>query len=239
MIEQVANATREAFQVNQLPWLLSAVTDWSYEEGSAKSFVAYTRLFEACGTPQAISARMRLGINGYLEQAFPKFGLSVTDRRVNNGYDFTILDSRGGTADIESKLSYDCTLKKYYSEISQDRERLQRGNLGEAYQIIFIVSLPEYRYPSGFWNGKHYPKRQTVNLGLDSQWAAIQEKIPCPTSWNDGLPVTLKFDDDEKEKAKCLIDAYFAHVFRPDSHWSFDLAHLRDAAVSIAIWKWR
>lgn len=240
MLDQITKAVKFAFMDNQLPWLLNAITDWSYEEGGAPGFSAYTYLFEQTGTPSPIANTMRLGINGWLDRAFHSAGLDVTNRRKSHGYDFSVQGTNNRTADIESKLSYDCTLSKYYGEISHDRERLLESKADHAYQVVYIVSLPNYWYPAGVWNGKSHKARETKHLGIMAQWNAIRSNISAPTVFEGGQPLVLPFDEEVKSSAVGYLKAYFNHVYRPNTSWDFSIdQHLRDASVGIALWQWR
>lgn len=241
MIKEIELAAKDAFIDNQVPWLLCAITDWSYEEGSAPDFAAYTKLFEETGPPPAIVARMRLGINGWLHEAFEGNGLKVTDRKKSHGCDFTIQTIGGLTADVESKLSFDCTTPKYYAkEIPLDREKLLASCATHAFQLVYIVSLPNYDYPRGVWNVSRCKRREVNNLGQVSQWNAIRSRIPFDTEFPGGGPIVFPFEERAKVEANKYLEMFYDKVFRPSEPWTFDLhEHLRGASVGITLWQWR
>ena len=243
MLDMIKDAVTRAFRQNQLSWLLSAVTDWSYEEGNAPAFAKYVKLFEDSGTPITLSSRMRLGVNGYLEEALKASSLTVTARRRTNGFDFSVSSNLGETADIESKLSYDCTMPKYYKEIAQDRVKLiADASASGLYQVVFLVSLPAYSYPAGEWSRKQFKARQTVYLGIADQWNAIQGQpgMKVPTVWDDGGPLIFQFDPHIVSSADSYLKRFFNSNFRPSTNWAIDPSrHFAGAAVGIALWKWR
>jgi hypothetical protein len=242
MFDDVALATKNAFLNNQLPWLLSAVTDWSYEEGSAPDFVKYTRLYERCGTPIAIADRMRLGVNGFLDIELRAAGLSVTSRKKSHGRDFGVCKPDGLTkAKIETKMSFDCTQAKYYAEIRRDREKLLDESTDQLYQVVYMVALPGYYYPPGTWNGCPTKKPRAVqNLGLLAQWRAVQGAIPYAAVRGGEDPVVLPFEQEAIDLAVPYIRSLLSNVFQPSTCWQFDpQQHLANAAVGIALWQWR
>jgi len=116
LCERMKLAVELAFEQYQVPWLLSAATDWSFGEGARNShFAGYCRLFEQVGVPPDTVRMMQRGINGYVQAGLELADIQVEqrDERGPGGKrpDFVVrLKDTGQTAFIETKMTYECTL---------------------------------------------------------------------------------------------------------------------------------
>src|SRR5436190_7591038 len=107
-------------------WLIAAITDSSYEEGTRNSdYARAIYSFERAGVLPTALRQLRAGINGNLATVLESKSIGAT-RNVECGPDLELRrkSSSGEIALLEVKLIFDCTALKYYPAVAQDRVKL-------------------------------------------------------------------------------------------------------------------
>jgi len=234
----------EAFQ---LFWVIATLTDSSFEIGNATQYKAFIRHYRTEDVGEDVIEQLNRGINGNLVKIITDLGYSVEQesaRQTDNGrVDIIYTDPQKGKIAVEVKYFYDCTMPKYMEAITSDRQKLQsmkvRSDIAERYQVIFFVSLPNYRYPRGSWIGKYYKAREDYLHFVGHAEQLFQSKKalsavePVWPAANPPRSRPLKLTRSQQ-----AVEEWFRRIFKPADKWLFELnKNLKDARVGVAIWR--
>ncbi|MDB5357027.1 MAG: hypothetical protein JWN24_3480 [Phycisphaerales bacterium] len=176
-------------------WVVSALTDGSYEEGERNAH--FKRSIEAraeAGVPESLLGLLREGTNGNLKSILERRGPGVGKvvRTKGKGQDLAFEKwENGAPAKIEVKLVYDCTLPKYYGSVAADWDKLQEVRLrrfaGDLFLVVFFVQLPGFDYPSGQWPGRAKPaearRKYLRTCEISSQFRELKKWLAHPQTW--------------------------------------------------------
>ncbi len=227
-------------------WLLSAITDRSYEEGAQNhGFRESVASFDAAGLSQALSEQLRSGINGNLAQIVGEIQ-GVQGPVVQNPSRVPDLQFWIDTYEIfvEVKLVYDCTFLKYYPSVAADAVKLRAHAAPNRrlVQIVFFTELPHFYYPSGKWYGQKWAKDRPgwiVRCGIASQYSELRRHLAHSPTWPADGPFRHKLQFPGEEVDEAFLNRWFQSVFSPDKEWAFRAAeHLNSASIGVAIWDW-
>ncbi|MGD0768895.1 MAG: hypothetical protein ABSB42_11980 [Tepidisphaeraceae bacterium] len=233
-------------------WVLSALTDRSYEEGDRNAeFRAEIEHYESAGIPESLVGQLRKGINGNLAEILEtqNVGIGQVLRNKGRGQDLIFGPwERGGVAMVEIKLVFDCTVAKYFPSVAADWIKLSMVRAdqfdGDLFLVVFFATLPNYTYPAGSWFGVSGSSRDKYlrNCGIEDQLHKLRRflhHVPC---WpENGSPRAQTLRPLASEVSQGLADLYRQN-FRTSAAggWSFQApTHLRDGAVGVAIWEVR
>lgn len=233
ILEALASACRllaRSAEFNEF-WVLSSYLDWSFEEGVRSA--AFRRVVDAyvsAGLPRELVRVLKLGINGNLKEVLerPEFGLGGVVRNPGPGHDLLLDGAR-----IEVKLVFDCTLPKYYVNVSADWDKLSvarfQGYPGRLFLVVFFVQLPGRRYRN--------EARPTVHAGIQRQFAALRKVLTRDPAFPSGGPDVHVLSVPATEHLAAGLRSYDARRGLP-ARETHDLhEQLRDAAVGFSIWE--
>lgn len=246
MLRVLAEACAELASTDDDFWLLAALSDFSYEEGTrnrrkSKSFLHYVESVEAVGVDSKLLERLHGGINAALGNILQKRpDVRQASRRTNGFPDVQFDDPTAHHADVQVKLVHDGTGRQYYDKVSADKATLARGS-GARLQVVFFTQLPCFHYPPGCWYGEatSSPKRRCHEPGIARQSALVVAKLGAPPTWPAGEVFTHRLAFPTAHVDEALLLARYQQVFKPDVPWPFVAAEqLKDAAVGVAIWQW-
>jgi hypothetical protein len=227
-------------------WVLSGLTDRSYEEGDRnQKFKWEIKAYESAGLSPAMSEQLRLGINGNLKtilsSQFPEISIK---RNKWAGQDLTIRSPRKPDAVVEIKLIFDCTMPKYFKSLAHDLEKLHQrradGFTGELFAVVFFATLPEYLYPRGLWFDKQWRSRSAYmrNCGIANQFVQAVERMKCKPIWPaKGAPYIREMKSLAHGNYE-VVCKLINNNFQTDEPWQFNpKKHLRKAEIGVGIWQ--
>jgi len=230
-------------------WLLAALTERSFEEGDRnRVFRESVVSYENAGVTGPLISQLRGGINERLASAIQQTGLAADPvmRNPSKGSDLKFSTRNTGTpVEIEVKMIYDMTFKKYYTSIVDDIRKLEAlriaGFPGELFLIVFFIQLPGMDYPAGTWYQNKPCKSRSgflVVSGIQDQYKCLREQMTKAPIWPNAEPLpAYRLVHPTAEVSEHLLMRWFESVFQPRGPWKFTAAtHLRDAAVGVAIW---
>ena len=234
MIEKVAAAcgafvTEPAF--NDF-WLISCLTDYSFEEGgqdSKRYFRQAMTEYGEAGVPRHLVAMALDGINGNLKTVLerPEFGLGPVRRNKRAGQD---LEFAGAKAEV--KYLFDGTYRKYYARAARDWQKLaavrQGGFPGPLFFVVFFIELP-----GRTWFKK---RREVIYPGIHNQYRALMSGLDVAPCWPEYGPVPHRLAQPEIP-LRAAIERRFDRVYRT-SGWFQLPEQMRDAAVAACVWEY-
>lgn len=242
----VIEACRQVIENKPDFWLLAALTDYSFEEGTRNaSFREPVQTLAAAGAPAPLVADLHQGINGVLSDALraavPAATVAQNKSRVP---DLLVRGASGDEVAIEVKLLYDLTYTKYYRSAAHDHTKLSELRSGRsataALAVAFSVQLPEMDYPHGYWYGRPRGSRsrtdQRVRSGSDAQLRELEQRAGAPPSHT--VRGSAQLVDRVAPSTLEVASRWFAEVFAPSASWSFQPGrHLVGADVTCAVWE--
>lgn len=245
-VQYLVDACQSLLKTQNDFWLLAAITDRSYEEGTRnRGFRESVDSFQAVGVSAMLVQQLKKGINGCLADMI-QFSPEILGQVTQNKSRVPDLMFRTKSAEVyvEIKLVYDCTFLKYYPSVAEDALKLKMCAVPnrELIQIVFFTELPNYYYPSGTWYGKKWAKDRRgwlVKRGIDDQFATLQRHLTSSPTWPAAAPYRqeLQFPCEAIDEAR--LGRWFQSVFQPDNRWEFRAPEqLHGAAVGVAIWDW-
>jgi hypothetical protein len=214
-------------------WVLSAITDYSFEEGNRSShFANVVQSYVDSGVPAPLAAQMRKGINGNLAEVLASRG-AVT-RNKWKGQDLLLTGGDGTEARVEVKQVFDCTLARYYDSVAADLEKLKgvrgRGFGGELFLVVFFVQLPNFRY------APRLGKRKVVCGGIVGQYERVCAAIGYKASWPDVRPFVVPLTMPRDEHVRAALQTRFEKVHGPASETALGDA-LEGAGAGMSLWE--
>jgi hypothetical protein len=241
----VVSCCKQLLEQNDDFWLVGALGDWSFEEGSrSSSFRNYVQTLRVQGFSERLTTCLDKGVNGNLAGCIcqhPNVDASSVSQHQSRGSDIRFRTKDGVRVEVEVKAVGDGTFAKSYPVVANDLLKLagRPDKTTFAYAVVFFIQLPHFDYPSGCWysSAKRYPGRTCVKKGIDTQFEYLMNFTKERPWWRDGEvhKHALSFALAGVEE-RTLRDRYSA-VFRSDRPWSFEaVTHLRDAQVGCAIW---
>jgi hypothetical protein len=128
-----------------------------------------------------------------------------------------------------SKLLFDCSVAGQYPRVAADREKLLDLRAiptdDDLFVAVFFHQMPHYDYPKR----SGYLRR----CGIPAQFTELRRHFPGLPAWPTDGPRLHPLAAPSPDIAEILLKRWPP---RPD--WQLDLkAHLRDAAVGVAIWQ--
>jgi hypothetical protein len=242
----LSQAMAASVRQRQQFWVLSALTDRSYEEGDRNhGFSEAVSFYERAGVATEALSEMRLGINGNLRDlcaaGLPPGHLAQRNKWV--GQDLRFFDPTGvEQARAEIKPLYDLTLDKHYWTTAADYDKLVRvrgeGFAGRLFLGVFFIQLPNYCYGPGRWYGKPYTKRRdqySGTWGIAAQYRKLRAALRLPPRWPDGDAPHV--EDVGWPGGWAKLDEWFHGIHQPSGNWQFRPACLDGAAIAMAVWE--
>jgi hypothetical protein len=227
-------------------WVLAGLTDRSYEEGDRNgAFSVEIEHHESAGLPMANCAELRRGINGNLADLLSRQNSGKKVKRNKwAGQDLSITGSGAPEATAEVKLIYDCTMSKYYQNVVNDVNKLERLRAddfdGDLFCVIFFVSLPNYVYPRGEWFGQQWSSRSEYmrNCGISNQFGKATSYLGKNPDWpSNGRPYVRRLNPPGADVC-AVVTKLFTENFSTSESWHFDpLAHIHNGEVGVAVWQ--
>ena len=214
-------------------WLLSAITDYSFEEGDRSGhFKKVIASYLAAGAPAPLLLQMQKGINGNLADILATRG--VVTRNKWEGQDLLLAREDGAEARVEVKQVFDCTVPKYYHSVAADMRNLrdvhQRGFTGALFLAVFFVQLPDFRY------ARHLGRRRVICGGIVRQYQRVSEAVSMAPFWPLDRPDTISLKLPQDEEMRTTLETRFRSVHGPAASVE---RSLEDAAVGVSLWEYR
>lgn len=244
MIDLLRRACESCLASHGEAWLLSALTDRSFEEGSrAPDFAESCRSMRDAGLPSAVLEDVAAGINARFERAIRSLEPAATVLRNPSRVPDLEVCVGSERACIESKQIYDLTMPKYYPKVAEDGRKLREGASGvfegELFQVVFFIQVPSFDYPRGRWYGNKDCKARSGYAGIrgiQGQYRAVMSLIGAAT-WPVGGPHVVSLEALADVPIADTARRWMDQIFVPWEPWAFDpRTHLRDASVGVALW---
>jgi hypothetical protein len=250
LLKLVTDACKSLLQQDSF-WLIAGMSDTSFEVGNAASYADFVSACHRSILNESVLEQLRPGINGNLVRQLrkrtegKKSGVIVSSPQAR-GPDILIRRDGDTAAKMEVKQTWEFTLPKYYLEIAEDRNKLHSerasGFSGELFQIVFLLELPNYRYPEARWYGHSHSidSRPPPPTNIRSQWDQVAAHIGHPPAFPAKKPPYVRpLVFPTAEITARDVQEWFNGLCEPVTPpFHFDAAsQLRDAAAGVVVWQ--
>jgi hypothetical protein len=213
-------------------WVLSAITDYSFEGDRSSHFSKVVKSYVTAGAPASLVTQMQKGINGNLAEILAAKG--AAKRNKWKGQDLLLTGADGTDARVEVKQVFDCTVPKYYQSVAADLKKLkdvsERGFIGGLFLAVFFVQFPNLRY------ARHLGPRKVFCEGILKQYQRVCKAIGVNANWPADHPEMVPLTLPRDQQIRAALEARFRSVHGTASDLS-QSGLLESAAVGGSLWE--